>query len=81
MADSTLDATGLKCPLPVLRARKSLKSLSPGDVLIVRATDPAAERDFQAFCDETAHTFLGLEREGSGEEEVLVFRLERGEGR
>lgn len=53
-----LDTTGLKCPLPVLRARKALKSVAPGDVLLVRATDPAAVKDFQVFCEETGHEFV-----------------------
>lgn len=55
---TVLDATGLKCPLPVLKARKALKSLSPGDTLLVRATDRAAPRDFQAFCAETSHELI-----------------------
>lgn len=53
-----LDATGLRCPLPVLKARKALKSLPPGGTLLVRATDPAAPRDFQAFCTETSHELV-----------------------
>ena len=53
-----LDATGLKCPLPVLRARKALKSVDPGALLLVRATDPASVKDFQVFCEETAHEFV-----------------------
>ena len=47
----TLDAQGLKCPLPVLRARKRLGTLAAGDTLTVLATDPAAPRDFRAFCE------------------------------
>ena len=68
-----LDATGLKCPLPVLRARKTLKSLDPGGLLLVRATDPAAVRDFQAFCAETAHEFV----EWSEEDGVFLIRLRK----
>ena len=48
-----LDARGLKCPLPVLRARKAMRPLNPGDVLVVLATDPAAGPDFEAFCATT----------------------------
>ena len=48
-----LDATGLKCPLPVLKAKKALKSLPPGARLEVRATDPGAPGDFAAFCAAT----------------------------
>lgn len=53
-----LDATGLKCPLPVLRARRALKDLPPGGVLRVRATDAAAPRDFVSFCQMTGTELL-----------------------
>ena len=46
-----LDAKGLKCPLPVLRARKALKGVAPGGLLEVLADDPAAPKDFRAFCE------------------------------
>ena len=52
-----LDAQGLKCPLPVLRARKALRDVAPGGLLTVLATDPAAPRDFRAFCEQTGHRF------------------------
>lgn len=55
----TLDAVGLLCPLPVLKARKRLKSLSSGAVLKVLADDPAAVLDMQHFCAESGHIFLG----------------------
>jgi tRNA 2-thiouridine synthesizing protein A len=45
-----LDARGLKCPLPVLKARRALKALPAGAVLEVLADDPAAPADFRAFC-------------------------------
>ncbi len=47
-----LDARGLKCPLPVLKARRALKALPPGEWLEVLATDPAAPKDFKAFAAE-----------------------------
>ena len=50
-----LDATGLKCPMPVLRARRALKPLAAGDSLLVRADDPASAKDFPAFCETTGH--------------------------
>ncbi len=59
MADVVqLDATGLTCPLPVLRARKALRDVAPGGLLEVRATDPAAVKDFAAFCEATGHTLV-----------------------
>ena len=52
-ADQELDATGLKCPMPVLRARRALKPLAVGARLLVRADDPASAKDFPAFCETT----------------------------
>ena len=68
----TLDAQGLKCPLPVLRARKRLRDVASGDTLTVLATDPSAVKDFQAFCQETAHEFV--EWSQSGEVYTIVVR-------
>ena len=48
-----LDLKGLKCPLPVLRAKKALKSMLPGAVLEVLSTDPGSVKDFHAFCKTT----------------------------
>ncbi|MQY41302.1 preprotein translocase subunit TatB [Epibacterium sp. SM1969] len=59
--DLILDALGLLCPLPVLKARKRLKSLAPGAVLTVLADDPAAIVDIPHFCAEAGHDYLGLE--------------------
>ncbi|MEK9647114.1 MAG: sulfurtransferase TusA family protein [Alphaproteobacteria bacterium] len=56
-----LDATGLRCPLPVLRAHKVLSGLEAGTLLEVAATDPAAPADFEAFCRETGHELIGIE--------------------
>jgi len=55
IADAELDATGLICPLPVLRAKKALKPLASGQTLRVIATDPAAAKDFPAFCEATGN--------------------------
>ncbi len=60
----TLDVTGLRCPLPVLRARKAMKAVEAGGALVVTATDPAAVEDFRAFCEEAGHGFLEWSREG-----------------
>ncbi|MEX2453567.1 MAG: sulfurtransferase TusA family protein [Rhodospirillaceae bacterium] len=57
---TTLDATGLSCPLPVLRARKALGRVAAGATLAIRATDRAAPADFEAFCREAGHGFLGV---------------------
>jgi tRNA 2-thiouridine synthesizing protein A len=54
----TVDATGLACPLPILRAKKALSTLSSGEVLRVITTDRGAVRDFQAFCKQTGNELL-----------------------
>ena len=61
METAVLDAKGLKCPLPVLRARKALKPLQSGDILEIIASDPDSPRDFQNFCETTGDTLLKSE--------------------
>lgn len=63
MADMELDARGLNCPLPILRAKKSINDLEAGQVLHIIATDPGSVKDFEAFCKQT-----GNELVSSGEE-------------
>ena len=60
----TLDATGLLCPLPVLKARKRLKSMPPGAVLQILADDPAAIVDVPHFCAEAGHALLSHSDQG-----------------
>lgn len=68
-----LDARGLICPLPVLKARKKLLSLAAGDILQIMATDAAAVADFALFCEDTGHTLLSVTQESG----VFVFQLRR----
>ncbi len=53
-----LDARGLNCPMPILRAKKALKDLASGDTLKVMATDPGSVKDFEAFCRTTGNELL-----------------------
>ena len=53
-----LDARGLTCPLPILKAKKALSDMHSGEVLKVLATDPGSVRDFQAFARQTGHTLV-----------------------
>lgn len=69
MADIQIDATGLKCPIPVLKARKVVKGLASGDRLEVLATDPGAVADFEAFCAAGGHELIEHNRDGG------VFRF------
>ena len=59
-----VDCEGLLCPLPVLRARKRLAAMAPGQVLCVRATDAMAAVDLPHFCAQTGHTYLEARAEG-----------------
>ena len=68
-----LDATGLICPMPVLKANRALRALPIGGRLLVRASDPAAAKDFPAYCAQTGHM---LESSFS-ENGVLVFLLRK----
>ena len=53
-----LDARGLNCPLPILRAKKALTGMNAGQVLKIVATDPGSVKDFQAFCQQTGHELV-----------------------
>ena len=64
-SDLTIDAKGLNCPLPILRAKKALSTMQSGQVLEVIATDPSSERDFQDFCRQTGNTLLQQEKNGN----------------
>ena len=56
--DKELDARGLNCPLPILRAKKALADMQSGQVLRIVATDPGSVKDFQAFCKQTGNELL-----------------------
>ena len=73
MLVTVLDAKGLVCPLPVLRARKAMKSLRPGEILEIHATDPASRLDVPHFCDATGNELVETRTEG----EVLIFRIRK----
>ena len=71
MADAFLDAKGLSCPLPILRAKKALKALPTGDTLEIHATDPGAVADFEAFCRTTGNDLLEHHTDGK----IFVFTI------
>ncbi|MCU0990336.1 MAG: sulfurtransferase TusA family protein [Xanthomonadales bacterium] len=64
MADHVLDAKGLNCPLPILKAKKALKDVPVGGTLEILATDPGAVADFQAFARQTGNELLEHSEEG-----------------
>lgn len=59
-----LDARGLNCPLPILRAKKAINGLQHGQLLRVLATDPGAVKDFQSFCKQTGNELISSEQNG-----------------
>lgn len=64
--DMALDASGLTCPLPILRTKKALAQLQSGQVLSVLTTDAHASRDFQAFARQTGNALLAQVEQGEG---------------
>ena len=74
MNEQELDARGLLCPLPVLKARKILKAMGVGDCLHILATDPGSQQDFEAFCESQGHQLLESLVEG----EVYHYKVRKG---
>ena len=72
-SDRQLDVSGLKCPMPILRTKKALADMASGEVLEIRATDPATREDFAAFARQTGHVLLQLIEADA----CLVFYLKR----
>ena len=64
MADKVLDAKGLNCPLPILKAKKALKDMEAGQILQVLSTDPGSVADFQAFSRTTGNELVSHNEEG-----------------
>ncbi|MCY1125722.1 sulfurtransferase TusA family protein [Frigidibacter sp. RF13] len=74
--DAEIDATGLLCPLPVLKAQKRLRAMAPGEVLQLQATDPASWVDVPHFCATSGHRLIwATDHEG-----VKTYLIERGPG-
>ena len=66
MADVVLDAKGLNCPLPILKAKKSIKALEIGQTLQIFSTDPGSVRDFDSFCQATGNELLESDTQENG---------------
>ena len=69
--DQELDARGLNCPLPILRAKKALNDLGSGQVLRILTTDPGSVKDFEAFAQQTGNELMNSS-EQSGEFHFLL---------
>jgi tRNA 2-thiouridine synthesizing protein A len=74
LAQKELDARGLNCPLPILKAKKALTEMLSGEVLKIVATDPGSVRDFQAFARQTGNELVD---QVSGEKEFLHYLRRR----
>lgn len=72
--DEELDVRGLNCPLPLLRTKKTLSQMKPGEVLKVLTTDPAAEIDFRVFSEVTGNKMLSFEK---GEKHLIFFIMKK----
>ncbi len=73
MTEHVLNAEGLNCPLPILKAKKMLKSVPSGEVLKVISTDPGSVADFAAFCRQTGNELLSSSSEG----DKYLFEIKR----
>ena len=72
--DKEVDARGLNCPLPILRAKKALGEVESGQVIRVLSTDPGSVKDFQAFAKQTGNALLS---QGETPEKAFEFFLQR----
>ena len=61
-SNHTLDARGLNCPLPILRAKKAINTMQAGETLEITATDPGSVKDLDAFCSQTGHELLSSDQ-------------------
>jgi len=73
MADKTLDAKGLNCPLPILKTKKMLNDVPSGGTLEVLATDPGSVADMASFCRTTGHQLIESAKDG----DVFRFVIKR----
>jgi len=71
----SIDATGLKCPEPVMLLHGAMRRLAPGQELTLRATDPSTERDVANFCEFLGHALLIARREG----DEFLYRIRKAE--
>lgn len=71
--NTELDASGLNCPLPILRCKKAMNGMEAGEVIKVTATDPGAVKDFEAYCNQTGHELLSSGEEGG----KFVFSIKK----
>ena len=76
MVDEILDASGLSCPLPILKTKKVLVKMSAGQVLEVISTDAGSVKDIEAFCNQTGNKLLSNVSDG----DKYIFNIEKVDG-
>jgi len=59
-ADKTLDVRAFMCPMPIIKTKKAIEQMEPGQVLEILASDPGAKEDFPAWCKQTGHELLEI---------------------
>lgn len=75
--DKVVDATGLNCPLPILRCKKGLSEIGAAQILKVIATDPGSVKDFNAFCAQTGHELLQLDKDLDKDGTSFTFYIKK----
>ncbi len=73
MSDQVLDASGLNCPLPILKTKKELTKMNGGQILEVISTDAGSVKDIEAFCNQTGNTLLSSAEEGG----KYIFKIKK----
>ncbi|MGB0315167.1 MAG: sulfurtransferase TusA family protein [Parvibaculales bacterium] len=74
-----IDATGLSCPMPVLRLQKALRDIASGGQIRLLASDPMAAIDVPHFCQEQGHRLIAsAAQDGPGDMRILCFEIEKG---
>jgi tRNA 2-thiouridine synthesizing protein A len=73
MAEQHLDTKGMNCPLPILKTKKAIKAMAPGDTIKVESTDPGSVKDFEAFCRSTGNKLVSSAEAGG----VYTYVIER----
>ena len=72
--DRVLDAKGLDCPMPLLKAKKAMESLASGQILEIQGTDEGSKVDLPGWCERVGHVYLGVKKETS----FLKFYIKKG---
>jgi tRNA 2-thiouridine synthesizing protein A len=73
-ADKTLDAKGLECPMPLLKAKKAMETMERGQVLEIQGTDKGSKIDLPGWCERVGHVYLGVKEEA----DYFKFYIQKG---